>query len=212
MRELLRELPAPPAPPHAFGDVVPDPHDAFLRWFDEALAHGVQAPHEATLSTVDTDGSPDARMLILKDLDPAGWWFTSMRTSTKGHQLAANSRAALTFWWRDLGRQVRVRGAVSTAPPETSAAHFRRRSPGARAAALVGRQSEPLADPAALHAAVGEQRARLDAAPDLVSPDFVAYVLRADEVELWQFDPERLHERVRWRRSGADWTHTLLWP
>ncbi len=211
-RERLRAVASLTGTPPDFGEITEAPEPAFLRWLDDAIAGGVTDPTAMTLSTVDAAGRPDARVLMLKDVDSDGFWFATGANSAKGRQLRANDAAALTFWWAPLARQARVRGAVMAGSPQVSAADDLARGLGARAVALTGRQSESLADTATLHEAVGEQLARLEGEPDLVAKDSVAYVLRPEQVELWQGDPQRRHTRVRWTRTSDGWEHGLLWP
>ncbi|MCP3801674.1 pyridoxal 5'-phosphate synthase [Allokutzneria sp. A3M-2-11 16] len=192
---------APPAPAPLFAD-----------WLTEAVEAGVREPHAATLSTVDEHGWPSARVLILKDLKGDGWQFASSRAGRKGRELAANPWAALTFYWSSLGRQVRVRGAVSAADTDLSAADFLGRSPSARAVALLGMQGQRLADAEQVGPAVDHARARIDADPGLVFPDWTLYTLHADEVEFWQGDPDRRHTRLSYRLGDDGWTKELLWP
>jgi len=115
-------------------DALPaHPDDLFRDWITAAADAGVPEPHAATLATVDADGLPDARTLILKDVSPRGWAFASTRSSAKGAQLAAAPAAALAFWWQPIVRAVRVRGSVEEATPEESAADLAARSAAARA-------------------------------------------------------------------------------
>jgi pyridoxamine 5'-phosphate oxidase len=115
-------------------DAIPDgPDDLFREWITAAADAGVPEPHAATLATVDADGLPDARTLILKDVGPRGWAFAGTRSSAKGAQLAANPAAALSFWWQPIVRAVRVRGSVEEATAEESAADLAARSAAARA-------------------------------------------------------------------------------
>jgi len=129
LRDLLRSLPVFADDPAEFDpQSVPDePTDLFAPWLAAAIETGVPEPHAMTLSTCDSDGRPDARTLILKDIDGDGWWFASASNSAKGQQLASQPSVALTFYWPALARQVRVRGRVSVASRERSAADFRAR-------------------------------------------------------------------------------------
>ena len=115
-----------------------DPVVLFRDWLAEAVARGVAEPHAMTLATVDPDGLPDSRTLILKDFGDTGWSFAGHRRSAKGIQLAAHSVAALSFWWQPLVRAVRVRGSVQEASAEESAADLAARSPAARAGIAAG--------------------------------------------------------------------------
>lgn len=115
-----------------------DPVDLFLAWLDEAVAAGVAEPRAMTLSTVDGDGLPDSRVLILKDVTDLGWAFASTASSRKGQQLADSPVASLGFWWQPLMRAVRVRGPVVEASRVESEADLATRGPAARAAVAVG--------------------------------------------------------------------------
>ncbi|MWJ14801.1 pyridoxamine 5'-phosphate oxidase [Clavibacter michiganensis subsp. michiganensis] len=121
------------APALDTADLPDDPDDLFRAWITAAADAGVPEPHAAMLATVDGDGLPDARTLILKDVSPRGWAFASTRSSAKGAQLAANRAAALAFWWQPIVRAVRVRGSVEEATAEESAADLAARSAAARA-------------------------------------------------------------------------------
>lgn len=214
LRQELRALPVLCAPPLAFDvERAPDtPQELFVEWFGQAVARREPEPHAMTLSTCDSDGRPDARVLILKDLDEQGWWFASSSASRKGRQLAQRPAAALTFYWRTLGRQVRVRGSVVAAPDERAAADFRARGAGARAVALAGRQSGSLPDRSACAESVRAARAALEDDPRLTLHSWALYAVDPDEVEFWQADQERLHTRLRYSRIGSTWERSLHWP
>ncbi|MGB2568336.1 pyridoxine/pyridoxamine 5'-phosphate oxidase [Micromonospora citrea] len=213
-RDTLRGLPvlAHEMPSFDPTDVPDDPVPLFASWFATAVSAGVDEPHAMTVSTVDADGFPDARVLILKDLDADGWHFATSAHSAKGRQLAGNPRAALTFHWRELGRQVRVRGVARPADPAVSRQDFLARPFGSRVATLTGRQSEPLADRAALDIAFARSRAMIGADPELVAEAHTVYLVRPETVEFWQADRERRHVRLRYRRTPDGWDRELLWP
>ncbi|WP_445149206.1 pyridoxine/pyridoxamine 5'-phosphate oxidase [Baekduia sp. Peel2402] len=182
-----------------------DPALLFAEWLEEAIDHGVAEPHAMTISTIGTDGRPNARVLILKGIADGHWRFASSGLSVKGRELAATAAAALTFYWPARGRQIRVRGAVVAAEADVSAQDFLARGPAARAEALLARQSQPL---------VGELP-ELEVPPaDLVAEHWTVYEVVADEVEFWQADAERRHVRLRYLREadGAGWTTERLWP
>nr|WP_216645913.1 pyridoxamine 5'-phosphate oxidase family protein [Isoptericola halotolerans] len=195
-------------------DLPATPHALFESWFEETVAAGATGPHAMTLSTSDGRGAVHARTVILKDLTPEGWWFAGHATSPKGVDLASDPRAALTFLWRETGRQVRVTG-TAVSDPDAGAADFRARPDASRAAGLVGRQSETLA-------AVGEHRAawadaldRVRADPELVAPTWTAWCLRPRDVEFWGSGAGTGQTRVRYCRpdtSGRRWTKEFLWP
>lgn len=181
------------------------PLDLFTEWFADAVAAGQPEPHTMTLATTDDDGHPDARIVMLHGADADGWSFATHATSRKGRQLAARPHAALVLYWPALGRQVRVRGPVTTAPARESLADLHARSTGALAAALTGRQSEHLdsLDVLARRSEEAWEEARTD--PGAPSPTWTLYRLRATEVEFFQGDPQRRHVRLRYTRGdGGD--------
>ncbi|NES16935.1 MULTISPECIES: pyridoxal 5'-phosphate synthase [Micromonospora] len=213
-RDLLRGLPvlAHEMPPFDPADAPDAPVPLFACWLAAAIDAGVDEPHAMTVSTVDADGAPDARVLILKDLDDEGWHFATTATSAKGRQLAGNPRIALSFHWREQGRQVRVRGTARTADPEVSRQDFLARPEGSRIATLPGRQSAVLTDRAELDRELAEVRTRLAADPGLVAEAHQVYSVTPATVEFWQADRERRHVRLRYRRAGDGWARELLWP
>ncbi|MFU8849629.1 pyridoxal 5'-phosphate synthase [Micromonospora sp. SL1-18] len=214
IRETLRALPvlAHQMPSFDPTDVPGTPNALFALWFDAAATAGVDEPHAMTVSTVDADGAPDARVVILKDLDDEGWHFATTATSAKGRQIADNPRIALSFHWRELGRQVRVRGAAQPAGVEVSRRDFLARPVGSRVATLAGRQSEPLPDRSALDAEFARVQERVAADPELVAESHTVYLVRPETVEFWQADRERRHVRLRYRRTADGWERGLLWP
>ena len=193
-----------------------DPVELFLSWLEEAVAADVVEPQVATLSTADASGAPDARTLLLKDVTERGWWFSSDLRSPKAGQLDARPAAALTFYWREQGRQVRVRGTVERGDADVSARDFRDRSETARAVAAASQQSEILSDASEYDAAVRSALSDMEADRSFVSGTWQAWCLVPVTVEFWHADPGRRHLRVRYRRTpsdgGARWRTDALWP
>ena len=215
VRDLLRGLPvfASDLPDFQPDQAPDDPVALFTDWLAAAIAAGVPEPHVMSLATVAVDGRPSSRMLILKDVEPAGrWYFASTSTSRKGRELADRPYAALGFYWPLLGRQIRIGGRVEPAGAERSRADFLARPPASRMEGLVGRQSEVLADPADLSAALATARAEVEADPGLAAPAWTLYGLLADEVEFWQGDRNRRHIRLRYQREDRKWSRQRLWP
>jgi pyridoxamine 5'-phosphate oxidase len=214
LRDSLRPLSALAATPPPFDPAAApaDPLELFVSWFEQAVDAGQLEPHAMTLSTVDAHGVPDARVLILKDVTDAGWWFASSSASAKGVELTANPMAALTFYWPTVGRSVRVRGAVTRGSEEDSARDFSRRAVGARAVALGSPQSEPLGSRDESEAAIEAAARDIAAHPELVSPTWTLWCVRPSTVEFWQSDAERRHQRLQYSSRGQSWSTTLLWP
>ncbi|TXS30913.1 pyridoxal 5'-phosphate synthase [Streptomyces sp. ms191] len=195
-------------------DAPADPLGLFHAWFTAAAEAGEVEPHVMSLATVDEAGRPDVRMLMLHGADGRGWHFASHATSAKGRQLAARPEAALGFYWPREGRQVRVRGRVTTGTAEEAYADLHARSTGALASALVGRQSEVLPSTEVLAEASAAAWERARAEPEAASDTWTLYVLEPAEVEFFQGDERRRHVRLRYRRDDASspWTRELLWP
>ena len=187
-----------------------NPIDEFKRWFEEAREAGVEVPEAMTLATADAEGRPSARMVLLKGADERGFTFFSGYESRKGLELVANPRAALLFYWRPLGRQVRVEGTVRRLSAEDSDAYWATRPPRSRAAAAASRQSEPIASREELEA----EFERLLPGGDVPRPArWGGYLLEPESIELWQHRDDRLHERIRFTRSReGGWREELLSP
>ena len=214
LASLLRSLPSLQGPYGRFDvDHAPDePQALFIAWFKQALTSGVLEPHAMTLSTVDGEGRPDARVLILKNLDEHGWHFAIGRSSPKGQQIARNPSVALSFYWQTLGRQVRIRGTANDMGTEVSRADFLARSVTARATALASKQSRVLADVQAMEVEHDAKRQFLEVHPQFALSDWTVYAVQADEVEFWQGDVQRRHVRLRYRRDPAGWMRERLYP
>ena len=187
-----------------------DPVERFRAWFEEARAAGAEVPEAMTLATADAHGRPSARMVLLKGVDERGFSFFTGYESRKGRELAENPRAALVFYWRELGRQVRVEGRVTRLPAEESDAYWETRPVRSRAAAAASRQSEPTESRAGLEAEFERQLA----AGEPPRPErWGGYVLEPETIELWQHRDDRLHERLRFTRArGGGWRDELLQP
>ncbi|MFF3621290.1 pyridoxal 5'-phosphate synthase [Streptomyces sp. NPDC002467] len=214
-RETLHSLRVWDSPLPAFDtSAAPtEPLALFREWFVAAAKAGQPEPHTMSLATVDGQGRPDVRMLMLHDADARGWHFASHATSAKGRQLAGQPEAALGFYWPAVARQVRIRGRVTACGPQESRADLAVRSRGALAAALTGRQSEVLGSVEELARVAQAAWERAGAEPDAPAPTWTRYVLDPAEVEFFQGDPSRRHVRLRYRRTAEGiWERELLWP
>jgi len=211
LRDRLRQLPTVKAEfPYFDTDATPDEPIALLvEWLEAAIDGGVLQPHAMSIATATVDGHPSNRTLLLKDVDATSVWFASLSSGPKGLELSENPEAALVLYWREQGRQIRLVGTVEEGPRSVSEADFRQRQPSARARAIAGRQSEPVDD---FDANLKPALRKLEANPDFVPIDWVAYRLSPWSVEFWQAERERDQVRLRYLREHAGWVKDLLWP
>ena len=214
LRDRLRNLPVLDIEPPAFdpSHAPDDPSDLFREWLLGAIDAGVRDPHAMTLSTVDPARRPNSRVLILKGLTDGHWLFATSRESRKGQELAETPWAAASFYWSELGRQVRIRGRVLDGGDESSNRDFLGRPEGSRAESLVGNQSRVLRDPADLEAALEEARARSADQPGLIADHWRLCHLIPDQVEFWQAVGDRRRIRLRYTLDQQTWIRELLWP
>jgi pyridoxamine 5'-phosphate oxidase len=194
------------------GAVDADPIVEVGRWFDDAVAHGALQPEAMTVATADADGRPSARVVLLRGVDARGFTFFTNYASRKGHELAANPRAAIVLHWPEVQRQVRATGRVEQVSDAESDAYWVTRPRGSQVGAWASHQSEIVADRAALEAEVARQEARF-AGGDVPRPaGWGGFRLVPDEIELWQHRVDRLHDRIRYRRAGGPWVRERLQP
>jgi pyridoxamine 5'-phosphate oxidase len=201
-----------PHQPLRKGDLDPDPINQFQRWFDEAKAAGQPEPEAMALATSTPSGEPSVRFVLLRGLDHRGFVFYTNTNSRKGLELAANPVAALAFRWWTLERQVRVSGPVEAVDAEESDAYFRTRPRGAQLGAWASAQSDLLADRAVLEQEVEAVTTRFDGREVPRPPWWGGYRVRPLEVEVWQGQPDRLHDRVRYHRLDTRWGLERLSP
>jgi pyridoxamine 5'-phosphate oxidase len=194
------------------GDCDPDPLIEFRRWFQRAVDAQIPTVNALTLATVDERGRPAARIVLLKEVDDRGFVFFTNYESRKGRDLAAHPFAALVLFWEPLHRQVRIEGAIERVSPAESDAYFASRPRGSQIGAIASPQSRPLASRTALVALVAEAERAVGAAPPARPAHWGGYRLVPDMIELWQGQPSRLHDRVRYQRDGAIWQRDRLAP
>jgi pyridoxamine 5'-phosphate oxidase len=190
-----------------------DPLTAFGRWLEEAEdGSGLRNFNAVTLSTVDAQGRPDGRVVLLKGVDDRGFVFFTNYDSAKGRAMEAVPRAALTFHWDLMGRQVRARGRVERVPERESDAYFRSRPREARLGAWASDQSRELEDRSVLEARYRELEASWSGREIPRPSHWGGYVLIPEEVEFWQEGAHRLHDRILFRRSDGGWDRVRLFP
>ncbi len=189
-----------------------DPFSLFADWLEEAKASEPNDPNAMALATVDPDGLPDVRMVLLKGVDAAGFVFYTNYESAKGREILASRKAALCFHWKSLQRQVRVRGEVTPVTGAEADAYFASRARGSRIGAWASRQSRPLESRFALEKAVASYTAKY-AVGEIPRPDYWSgFRIAPAQIEFWRAGTFRLHDRVVFKRAGDGWEKTLLYP
>lgn len=193
-------------------DVAPNPIDQFRSWMQEAIDAGLTFPNAMTLATATREGVPSARIVLLKGIDARGFVFFTNYESRKGRELAENPRAALVFYWQELGRQVRVEGEVAALPTEESEGYFRSRPRGSRLAAWASRQSQVITSRGALEERFSDLASAYQEQEIPVPPFWGGFLVTPDVIEMWQGRRDRLHDRVRYRRDEGSWLRERLAP
>lgn len=190
-----------------------DPFEIAKRWLDEASESEINDPNAIALSTVDADGMPNARVVLLKDIEPDAFVFYTNYTSAKAGELDHAGRAAFVMHWKSLRRQVRVRGLISKEDGPKADAYYSSRSLKSRLGAWASDQSKPLSSRASLMAEVAKVTAKKGTNPDR-PPFWGGYRLAPFEIEFWADGEFRLHDRFVWRRDDviSGWTVTRLNP
>jgi pyridoxamine 5'-phosphate oxidase len=195
-------------------DVDPDPTLQFERWLSEALRAELPEPTAMTLATVDAEGRPSARIVLLKGADADGLVFFTNYDSRKGHELGGRPDAALLFHWVELERQVRIEGRVARVPAAESDAYFATRPLLSRIGAWASPQSRVISDRGWLEREFEASQQRVAAAGGDVPrpPHWGGYRLAPAAMEFWQGRRSRLHDRIRYRLDGGSWRIDRLAP
>jgi len=192
-------------------DVDADPSRQFHAWLAEALEAQVPEPTAMTLATVDDECNPSARIMLLKALDERGFVFYTNYESRKGHDLAARPRAALTFFWKELERQVRIEGAIEKVSAAESDEYFASRPLGSRIGAWASTQSATIASRPWLEARVKAAAAQYGDSPPR-PPHWGGFRVIPDWLEFWQGRQSRLHDRIAYTREASGWVVSRLSP
>jgi len=193
-------------------DVSPDPLIQFQSWLADAQRAELREPNAMTLATSTPDGRPSARVVLLKTMDQRGFGFFTDYRSRKAEELDRNPRAALSFAWLELERQVRIEGAVTRMQTDEAEAYFRTRPLGSRHGAWASIQSSVIPDRESLEQAVHAIEARYPDGDVPLPPHWGGFILAPTVYEFWQGRPSRLHDRIRYRRDSAAWIIERLAP
>ncbi len=191
-----------------------EPFQLFADWLKEAEASEINDPNAVALATVDEDGLPNVRMVLLKGFDQDGFVFYTNFESQKGREVLGQKKAAMCFHWKTLRRQVRLRGPVEVVSDEEADAYYKTRARGSRIGAWASKQSRPLESRFALEKAVAEYTARY-AIGEIPRPQhWSGFRIKPTSIEFWKDQKFRLHDRIEFRRGTPDggWDKVRMYP
>ncbi|MCZ4288297.1 pyridoxamine 5'-phosphate oxidase [Hoeflea alexandrii] len=189
-----------------------EPYRLFAKWLEDATASEPNDPNALALATVDSDGLPDVRMVLLKGFDERGFVFYTNFESAKGREILSSMKAAMCFHWKTLRRQVRIRGPVEQVSDAEADEYYASRPRGSRIGAWASKQSRPLESRFALEKAVAEYTAKHAIGEIPRPPHWSGFRILPQSIEFWHDRPFRLHDRVVFSRSGDTWEKTRLYP
>ena len=213
LRERLRALPSIVGSSPPLDTTHNDPRTLMVQFLTEAIDAGVPEPHAITLVTVDSTNRPDARVLIIKDIDENGdIAIATSSKSAKGNQLSKNPQVALSWYCTLHARAIRIRGTASLADSKVSTADFNARSVKAKAIAMAGVQSSPVPPGTNRAALIDDMAAKLAEGGDVESKEWQVWMITPEEVEFWQGAKDRNHDRLKYKRTEGGWESSTLWP
>lgn len=189
-----------------------EPFDLFGQWLMDARGKEPNDPNAMTVATVDADGMPDARMVLLKDFDRQGFVFYTNTESAKGRQILEARKAALLFHWKSLRRQVRIRGTVELVSDAEADEYFASRARNSQIGAWASEQSRPLESRFALEKRVAEYGLKFGIGAVPRPPHWTGFRIVPSEMEFWRDKPFRLHDRLKFERAGDGWVKSKLYP
>ncbi|PHR22968.1 MAG: pyridoxamine 5'-phosphate oxidase [Hoeflea sp.] len=189
-----------------------EPYRLFAQWLEDATKSEPNDPNALALASVDADGMPDVRMVLLKGFDERGFVFYTNFESAKGEEILSSMKAAMCFHWKSLRRQVRVRGPVEQVSDAEADEYYASRPRGSRIGAWASRQSRPLESRFALEKAVAEYTAKYAIGEIPRPPHWSGFRIMPQSIEFWHDRPFRLHDRVKFTRSQDSWDKTRLYP
>lgn len=189
-----------------------DPFARFREWLREAEAHEPVNPEALSLATATPEGRPSVRMVLLKEVDERGFVFYTNLESRKGEELEANPQAAMCFYWKSLGRQVRVEGPVEPVTPAEADEYFASRPRGSQIGAWASRQSHPLESRSQLKREVARYTVRFGMGAIQRPPFWSGYRVLPERIEFWEERSFRLHDRIVYHRDGEGWRTERLFP
>lgn len=189
-----------------------EPFSLFGTWMKDAEAAEVNDPNALALATVDADGLPNVRMVLLKGFDADGFVFYTNYESRKGTELLGQKKAAMVFHWKSLRRQIRIRGDVEPVTDAEADVYFDSRARGSRIGAWASKQSRPLEGRYALEKAVAEYTLKFGIGAIPRPPHWSGFRLKPISIEFWHDRPFRLHDRVEFRRAGEGWEKIRMYP
>ena len=194
-------------------DLPKDPFELFNKWWQEAVEFEMVDPNAMTLATVNHDGQPSARIVLLKGIANEGFEFYTNYQSQKAKEMADQPKVGLVFLWKELERQVRIEGVVEKLSFEESQSYFQTRPRGSQIGAWASPQSEVIPDRKTLEDKVNVISERFANTDPLPCPDYWGgYIVKPHLIEFWQGRQDRLHDRLRYLKQGADWSTERLAP